>query len=48
VLHRQDGKGMPLWREIIFAFMLRNSAQTAGYFRLPREGVVEIGRQVEI
>jgi KUP system potassium uptake protein len=48
VLHRQDGQGMPLWREIIFAFMLRNSAQTAGYFRLPREGVVEIGRQVEI
>jgi len=48
VLHRTDGKGLPLWREAIFAFMLRNSTQSASYFNLPREGVVEIGRQVEI
>jgi KUP system potassium uptake protein len=48
VLHRLDGHGLPLWLEIIFAFMLRNSAQTAGFFNLPRDGVVEIGRQIEI
>jgi KUP system potassium uptake protein len=48
VLHRTDGHGMPLWREAIFAFMVRNSAQPTAYFRLPREGVVEIGRQLEI
>lgn len=48
VLHRSDGHGMPHWREAIFAFMLRNAAQPTAYFRLPREGVVEIGRQLEI
>ncbi len=48
VLHRTDGKGVPWWREAIFAFMLRNATQSAGFFNLPREGVVEIGRQVEI
>lgn len=48
VLHRLDGHGMPLWLETIFAFMLRNSAQTAAFFNLPRDGVVEIGRQIEI
>jgi KUP system potassium uptake protein len=48
VLHRADGEGMPRWREAIFAFMLRNSAQAAAFFKLPREGVVEIGHQVEI
>jgi KUP system potassium uptake protein len=48
VLHRPDGQGLPPWRESIFAFMLRNSAQAAGFLRLPRDGVVEIGRQVEI
>jgi KUP system potassium uptake protein len=48
VLHRTDGHGLPLWREAIFAFMLRNSTQSASFFNLPREGVVEIGRQVEI
>ena len=48
VLHRTDGKGLPLWREALFAFMLRNSSQATGFFSLPREGVVEIGRQIEI
>jgi KUP system potassium uptake protein len=48
VLHRADGQGLPLWRESLFAFMMRNSSQAAGFFSLPREGVVEIGRQIEI
>jgi len=48
VLHRTDGGGLPLWVEAIFAFMLRNAAHSAQFFHLPREGVVEIGRQVEI
>ncbi len=43
-----DTPQVMLWRVVIVAFMLRNSAQTAGFFRLPREGVVEIGRQIEI
>ena len=48
VMHRLDGHGLPTWMEEVFSFMLRNSATVAGFFRLPREGVVEIGRQVEI
>jgi KUP system potassium uptake protein len=48
VLHRLDGHGIPAWMEEIFSFMMRNSATVASFFRLPREGVVEIGRQVEI
>ena len=48
VLHRTDGHGLPLWVESIFAFMLRNAAHSPSFFHLPREGVVEIGRQVEI
>ena len=48
VLHRLDGHGIPLWMEAIFSFMMRNSATVASFFHLPREGVVEIGRQVEI
>jgi KUP system potassium uptake protein len=48
VLHRLDGHGIPAWMEEVFSFMMRNSATVASFFRLPREGVVEIGRQVEI
>ncbi len=48
VLHRTDGLGLPLWVEAIFAFMMRNAAHSPSFFHLPREGVVEIGRQVEI
>jgi KUP system potassium uptake protein len=48
VLPRTDGPGMPRWREAIYAFLLRNSAQAASFFRLPGQEVVEIGRQVEI
>jgi len=48
VVHRTDGQGMVWWREAIFSFMMRNSAQAVEFFRLPREGVVEIGRQIEV
>ncbi len=48
VIHRAQGPAMPVWQEIIFAFMVRNAATVAGFFSLPRSGVVEIGRLVEI
>ena len=48
VLHRLDGHGIPTWMEEVFSFMLRNSTTVASFFHLPRQGVVEIGRQVEI
>ena len=48
VRRRADGKGLTFWREWLFAFLLRNSANAVGFFRLPPEGVVELGHQVEI
>jgi len=48
VLHRPDGAGLPAWQEAIFAAMERNSAHVSDFFNLPRNNVVEIGRQVEI
>jgi KUP system potassium uptake protein len=48
VIHRALGPAMPRWQEAIYAFMLRNAATVAGFFRLPHDGVVEIGRIVEI
>jgi KUP system potassium uptake protein len=48
VLPRAAGGGQPAWLVKLFGFMLRNSATVAGVFRLPLEGVVEIGRLVEI
>jgi len=48
ILHCPDGTGLPVWREKLYAFMQRNSAQIGEYFRLPPAAVVEIGRQVEI
>ncbi|MGE4323201.1 MAG: potassium transporter Kup [Sphingobium sp.] len=40
--------GMPLWREKIFAWMLRNAESAMEFFRLPTNRVVELGSQVEI
>jgi KUP system potassium uptake protein len=48
VLHRIDGSGLPAWQEAVFAAMERNSSHVSDYFNLPRDRVVEIGRQVEI
>lgn len=43
-----DKPGMPVWREEIFAWMLRNSATAMEFFKLPTNRVVELGNQVEI
>lgn len=40
--------GMPIWREKIFSWMLRNAATAMEFFRLPTNRVVELGSQVEI
>ncbi|MCF8706452.1 potassium transporter Kup [Rhizorhapis sp. SPR117] len=40
--------GMPIWREKIFAWMLRNAESAMEFFRLPTNRVVELGSQVEI
>jgi KUP system potassium uptake protein len=40
--------GMALWREALFAAMVRLSGSAMEYFRLPPGRVVELGSQVEI
>ncbi|HUB94490.1 MAG TPA: KUP/HAK/KT family potassium transporter [Stellaceae bacterium] len=48
VVAREDRGGLPRWIEAIFASMVRNSAHVSDYFKLPRESVVEMGREVAI
>ena len=40
--------GMALWRERLFAWMLRNAESAMEFFKLPPNRVVELGAQVEI
>jgi KUP system potassium uptake protein len=40
--------GMAIWREKLFAWMLRNAASPMEFFRLPTNRVVELGSQLEI
>jgi KUP system potassium uptake protein len=39
---------MMLWREKIFAFMLRNAQRATAFFQIPPDQVIEVGIQVEI
>ncbi len=40
--------GMAIWREKLFAWMLRNAATAMEFFKLPTNRVVELGSQIEI
>lgn len=48
ILRRTDGKGLPWWQERLYAFLQRNSAHLSHFVNLPREAVVEIGRELAI
>jgi len=48
VVPREDRKGLPRPVEATFSFLLRNSSEAIEYFRLPRDMVVEVGRQFAI
>ncbi|WP_133479264.1 potassium transporter Kup [Cognatilysobacter segetis] len=41
-------RGMPLWRDKLFALMHRNAAPATGFFRIPGNRLVELGAQIEI
>ena len=43
-----DRPGMMIWREKLFAWLLRNAESAMEFFRLPTNRVVELGSQVEI
>lgn len=42
------GAGMAMWREQLFAAMVRNAGNAAEYFKLPDNRVLELGARVQI
>ena len=42
------GAGMAHWRERLFATMVRNSGSAVEFFKLPNNGVIELGTRVQI
>ena len=40
--------GMAIWREKLFAWMVRNAQSAMEFFKLPTNRVIELGSQVEI
>jgi KUP system potassium uptake protein len=43
-----DIKGMALWRERLFAWMMRNAETPMEFFSLPSHRVVELGAHIKI
>ena len=41
-------RGMPIWRDKLFALMHRNAAPASAFFHIPGNRLVELGAQVEI
>ena len=48
IVPSEDKNNLPRWVEALFAVMQRNSSHVSDYFKLPRDAVVEIGREVAI
>jgi KUP system potassium uptake protein len=48
IIHRSDGEGLAGWEVALFSAMERNAVHVSDFFELPRDSVVEIGRQVAI
>jgi KUP system potassium uptake protein len=48
VLVATPGMGMALWREKLFATMMRNAGNMAEFLKLPANRVIELGTQIEI
>ena len=48
IIRSAHESGMPMWQLRLYAFMHRNAEQISEYLKLPRDVVVELGRQVEI
>ena len=44
----REVRGMALWRERLFAWMMKSSESAMEYFRLPTNRVIELGSQVRI
>ena len=44
----KEQPGMALWRERLFAWMLKSSESAMEFFKLPTNRVVELGSQLQI
>ena len=40
--------GMPPWRAVVFASMMKNAESAARFFQIPANRVVELGAQIEL
>ena len=41
-------KGMPLWQDKLYIFLMRNAANPTDFFHIPPGRVVELGTQVSV
>jgi KUP system potassium uptake protein len=48
IVPREDGGGLPRWMEAIFSALLRNSMHMPDYLNVPRDQLVDLGRQISI
>ena len=48
VIPSREVEGMMLWREYLFAFLLRNAMRATAFYGLPPDDVVELGFQIVI
>ena len=44
----KEQPGMALWRERLFAWMMKSSESAMEFFRLPTNRVIELGSQLRI
>lgn len=47
IVAREEG-GLPRWMEAIFSFLLRNATHMPDYLNVPREQLIDLGRQISI
>ncbi|MBS0516983.1 MAG: potassium transporter Kup [Proteobacteria bacterium] len=48
VVASAGARGMPVWRDKLFAFLTRNASPATAFFRIPGNRMIELGTQVEI
>jgi KUP system potassium uptake protein len=48
VVPRTDGRGLPRWMEATFSALLRNSTHMPDYLNVPRDQLIDLGRQISI
>ncbi|MFE1598341.1 potassium transporter Kup [Methylobacterium sp. ID0610] len=48
IIPRHHVRGMAVWRENLFAFMMRNAERTGAFFCVPGHQLIEVGTEIEI